>query len=57
MSTFVAKMIMKKAEKSIELGQEKYRAYFVNTALYLKYKDGVDTILSENGYSESIVTE
>lgn len=57
MSTFVAKMIMKKAEKSIELGQEKYRAYFINTALYLKYKDSVDTILSENGYSECIVTE
>ena len=57
MNTFIAKMIMKKAEKSIELGQEKYRAYFVNTSLYLKYKDAVDTILSENGYSECIVTE
>lgn len=57
MNTFIAKMIMKQAEKSIELGQEKYRAYFINTALYLKYKDSVDTILSENGYSECIVTE
>lgn len=57
MVSFIAKIIMKKAEKSIELGQEKYRAYFINTALYLKYKDSVDTILSENGYSECIVTE
>ena len=57
MNIFIAKMIMKKAEKSIELGQEKYRAYFINTSLYLKYKDAVDAILSENGYSECIVTE
>ena len=57
MNTFIAKMIMQQAKKSVEAGQEKYRAYFVNISLYLKYKDGVDTILSENGYSECIVTE
>ena len=57
MNTFIAKMIMKQAKKSIELGQEKYRAYFINTALYLKYKDSVDTMLTTDGYAECIVTE
>ena len=58
MVSFIAKMIMQQADKSIEAGQDKYRAYFINTSLYLKYKDSVDAILSENGYcSECIVTE
>ena len=31
MTTFIARMIMKEADKSIEAGQKKYRAYFVKT--------------------------
>ena len=36
MSTFIATMIMKQADISLEKGQAKYRAYFVNTTLYLR---------------------
>lgn len=55
MSTFIAQRIMKDAEISIERGQAKYRAYFVNTKLYLKYKEDVDVILATDGYEACIV--
>lgn len=57
MSTFIAKQIMKQADKSIDFGRAKYRAYFVKTKLYLNWKDEVDTILSTDGYENCIVTE
>ena len=57
MSTFIASMIMKQADISTEKGQAKYRAYFVNTALYAKWQPDVDTILNTEGYGECIVTE
>jgi len=57
MSTFIAKMIMKQADDSTEAGQKKYRAYFINTKLYAKWKDEVDTILTTDGYESVIVTE
>lgn len=55
MATFIAKQIMKQADISIEKGQEKYKAYFVNTALYEKWKSDVDTILTTDGYADCIV--
>ena len=57
MSTFIASMIMKQADISTEKGQAKYRAYFVKTTLYLKWKEDVDTILETEGYENCIVTE
>lgn len=57
MSTFIAKQIMKQAEKSLELGRAKYNAYFVKTKLYLNWKDEVDTILLTDGYENCIVVE
>lgn len=57
MSTFIAKQIMKQADKSIVLGRAKYKAYFVKTKLYLNWKDEVDTILSTDGYENCIVIE
>lgn len=42
---------------SIEKGQDKYRAYFVRTPLYLKWKPEVDAILDAEGYGECIVSE
>lgn len=54
MTTFIARMIMKEADKSTEVGQKKYRAYF-RTRLYKKWKDEVDTILRTDGYEEVIV--
>lgn len=55
MSTFIAKKIMEKAERSTEEGQKKYRAYFVKTGLYKKWKDEVDTILRAESYEDVIV--
>lgn len=57
MTTFIARMIMKEADKSIEAGQKKYRAYFVNTKLYKNWKEDVDTILITDGYDDVIVEE
>lgn len=55
MTPFISKMIKKQADKSIEAGQKKYRAYFIKTTLYLDYKDDVDTILRVDGYEDCIV--
>ena len=38
MTTFIASRIMEEADKSIEAGQKKYRAYFVKTRLYKRWK-------------------
>ena len=57
MATFIAKMIMAQADISMEKGQVKYAAYFLNTAIYAKWKGDVDTILNTEGYGECIVTE
>ena len=57
MSAFIARMIIKAADKSLEAGQVKYRAYFVKTKIYANYKDDVDTILRTDGYEDVIVTE
>ena len=57
MATFIARRIMKEADKSIEAGQKKYRAYFVRTSLYKNWKDEVDTILKTDGYDEVIVED
>lgn len=56
MIPFIAGRIEAEAQKSIEQGREKYRAYFVRTTLYLKYKAEVDAILIQDGYGEVIVS-
>lgn len=55
MSAFIAKMIENEARYSIERGKVKYKAYFVNTNLYLNWKSEVDTILETDGYTEVII--
>lgn len=57
MSTFIAERIMEQADRSVEAGQNKYRAYFVKTKLYEKWRNDVETILITDGYEECIVTE
>lgn len=57
MSSFIARMIERDARISIEHGQNKYRAYFINTSLYVNWQDEVNTILQTDGFSEVIVTE
>ena len=56
MSPFIAKMIIKEAVVSEANGQAKYRAYFVNTAIYAMYQADVNTILETEGYGNCIVT-
>ena len=55
MVTFIATKIMEFADRSIEQGQSKYKAYFINTKLYTRYKADVDTILRTDGYEQVIV--
>lgn len=55
MTTFIARMIMKEADKSTAAGQKKYRAYFVRTSMYKNWKEDVDTILKTDGYEDVIV--
>lgn len=57
MTTFIARRIMEEAGKSTEAGQKKYRAYFVKTRLYKRWKDEVDIILDTDGYDEVIVED
>lgn len=57
MTTFIARMIMEQADRTTEAGQKKYKAYFVNTKLYGKWKADVDSILETDGYVDVIVTE
>ena len=38
-------------------GQNKYRAYFINTILYAKYQAKVDKKLIADGFKEVIVTK
>lgn len=56
METFIAMRIEEQANISLELGQEKYRAYFVKTNFYASKKTTVDMILQTDGYSNCIVT-
>lgn len=57
MAEFISNKIMQSADISMEKGQDKYRAYFVNTKIYARYQDKVDTILTTEGYGSCIVTE
>ena len=38
MTTFIARRIMEQADKNLEAGQNKYRAYFVKVKIYEKLK-------------------
>lgn len=58
MATFIAQRIEQEYEKKgLSAAQAKYRAYFINTRLYLNVKSDVDTILSTDGCEDCIVNE
>lgn len=57
MSTFIANQIIKAAKKSVEKGQDKYKAYFVKTQIYEDWRADVDSILTIEGYEECIVSD
>lgn len=56
MVAFIASRIILESDKSLEEGQNKYRAYFVKTTIYLRYKPEVDALLIQDGYEASIVS-
>lgn len=57
MAEFIARRIIKERDKSITEGQNKYKAYFVNTMIYANFKINVDLILTRDGFSDCIVDE
>lgn len=57
MGAFITRMIMKQRDISLEAGQNKYKAYFVNTTMYAKWQEDVNALLTEKGYEDCIVTE
>ena len=57
MTTFIARMISKQADISEEKGIAKYKAYFIKTRIYARYRDDVDTILRTDGYENVIVAD
>ncbi len=57
MAAFIANAILDAREVSIEEGQELYRAYFVKTKMWARYKEKVDAILRVEGKADCIVTE
>lgn len=58
MIPFIAHRIEDARDISYEDGVAKYRAYFIRTKIYVKkYKEGVDAILTQDGYEDCIVTE
>lgn len=57
MKTFIAGRIELAKESSLGEGQAKYKAYFINTSLYAKYKADIDAILVQDGYGDCIVTQ
>lgn len=57
MSRFIATVIERAANVSLEKGQEKYRAYFIKTSLYTPYKADADALLTAEGYVDVIVSE
>jgi hypothetical protein len=55
MKDFIARMIKKSADTSLEEGQELYRKYFITTKIYASFKADVDNILKEEDYADVIV--
>jgi hypothetical protein len=56
MARFIALKIAQKRKESLEAGKERYRAYFVKTALYKNFQNAVNQILIEFGLGDCIVT-
>lgn len=53
---FISITIKETFDKSgLEAAQAKYRAYFINTTRYARFKADVDTVLQTDGYDNCIV--
>lgn len=55
MDKFIARTIETQAGVSLEKGREKYRAYFITTSIYAKWKESVEAILTTDGHTNCIV--
>lgn len=55
MAEYIASRVKKARKKSLEEGQAKYRAYFVNTDIWADEKALVDAILIVDGLTDCIV--
>jgi hypothetical protein len=58
MSAYIAYDIEKMYDKQgLAAAQDRYRAWFIITAIYARYKANTDTILSTDDYGACIVAE
>ena len=57
MEKFIRSRIEEQADISTEDGIAKYKAYFVNTRIWKKYRAKVDALLKEDGYEDVIVAD
>lgn len=56
MSAFIANDIMEiKDSQGVTAAQDRYRAWFIATKIYARYKANTDTILTTDGYGDCIV--
>ena len=55
MIDFIVKRIKLQADISVDKGIEKYKAFFIKTKIYKKYREDVDKILRDDGYENIIV--
>lgn len=55
MVTFIANRIIREADKSTEKGRKMYRAYFVSTTIYQRWRAEVDAVLTQEGYEDVII--
>lgn len=54
---FIVKQIEKARKISLEAGQAKYRAYFINTSRNAALKEATDQMLIDDGFADCIVEE
>lgn len=57
MITFIAQRIEEARDISLEKGVAKYKAYFVNTKIYKRYRADVNALLEQDGYEDCIVVD
>lgn len=57
MIPFIAGRIELARETSLEAGLAKYRAYFVRTRIYKKWRADVDSMLIQDGYEDCVSDE
>ena len=54
---FIVKQIEKARKISLEAGQDKYIAYFINTSRNASLKEATDQMLIADGFADCIVEE